>query len=38
VLETFTEKPVLAGEQGDGPGVVEGEGRSLRKRKMIRIC
>lgn len=26
MLETFTEKPVLAGEQGDGPGAVEGEG------------
>jgi hypothetical protein len=25
MLETFTEMPVLAGEQGDGPGAVEGE-------------
>jgi hypothetical protein len=31
MLETFTEKPVLTGEQGDSSGVVEGEDEKLEE-------
>jgi hypothetical protein len=38
MLETFTEKPVLAGSRGTALARWRGRVRSLRGRKMIRIC